>query len=165
MRLANLFLISISAFFSCQDETKRVYTPEEEVKVEKLKDSLYTKIKTDIALSDTPKVDNSPVLILSAKPSQKEYSNYKDITLSWKNVNGKTITGIRFQWRGLNAFGEPADMGGMLDGMGGGFTDETLKAGRKGYGTFGILSKDLKKVVKAWASEVAFEDGSKWKAD
>ena len=27
-----------------------------------------------------------------------------------------------------------------------------------------ILSRDLKKITKAWAYEVAFDDGTKWKA-
>ncbi|HET9430456.1 MAG TPA: hypothetical protein VFO70_04730, partial [Chitinophagaceae bacterium] len=96
------------------------------------------------AMYDTAGLYLAPVKVLSAKFVTKEYSNYKDISLSYKNVSGKKIEAIRFRWYGENSFNEPADMGGILEGWGGGFDDDGLKPGAKGYGTWGILSKDGK---------------------
>jgi len=111
---------------------------------------------------DTAGLYVSPVKVLSARFVSKEYSNYKDIALKYKNIGTKKISAIRFKWYGENAFNEPADMGVLSNGWVGGFTEETLKPGSTGYGTWSILSKDGKKVLIAYAYEVAFEDGSKW---
>ncbi len=78
-----------------------------------------------------------------------------------KNVSKKTISAIRFKWTGINAFGEPADMG-ITNGEGGGFDDDKLRPSKSNSGEWSILSRDLKKVTKAWAYEVVFEDGTKW---
>ena len=105
-----------------------------------------------------------PVKILSSHPVSEEYSNYKSVYLSYKNVSKKTIIAIRFRWTGTNAFGEPADMG-IKDGEGAGFSDDKLRAGKVDDGTWEILSKDLKKITKAWVYEVSFEDGTKWEME
>jgi len=108
-----------------------------------------------------------PVKILSAKLIKQEYSNLKNIRLSWKNISSKKIEGIRFRWYGLNAFGEPADMGSYSPygkGFGSGFTDESLLPGKISYGSWNILSNDGKKVSAAWPYEVVFEDGTTWKS-
>lgn len=111
---------------------------------------------------DTAGLHLSPVKILSAKFVSKEYSNYKDIRLTYKNVSGKKISAIRFKWYGENAFNEPADMSGLVKGWGGGFSDDVLRPGATDYGTWNILSRDGKKVLIAYPYEVAFEDGTKW---
>jgi len=111
---------------------------------------------------DTSGLYLAPVKVLSARFVTKEYSNYKDISLSYKNVSKKRISAIRFRWYGENAFNEPADMGALSEGWGAGFTDEILRPNTTGYGTWGILSKDGKKVLIAYPYEVAFEDGTKW---
>lgn len=116
------------------------------------------------AFKDTIGVYAAPVQVLSAKLVKREYSNYRDIALSFKNVSGKTVSAIRFKWYGLNAFGDPADMGrSYIEGYGGGFTDDLIRPGRKDYGTWEILSKDAKTIVAAWPIEVAFNDGTSWK--
>lgn len=127
-------------------------------------DSMVNGVMKDAYLKDTAGTENAPIKIISARPATKEYSSYKDITLTYKNVSAKTISAIKFKWYGLNAFGEPADMGAVTDGIGAGFTDKLLKAGKLTSSTFDISSRDLKKVVKAWPYEVAFEDGTKWKS-
>ena len=111
---------------------------------------------------DTAGLYLAPVKVLSAKFVTKEYSNYKDISLGWKNVSGKKISAIKFKWYGINAFNEPADMGGLMEGWGSGFSDDGLRAGGTDYGTWSILSKDGKKVLIAYPYEVAFDDGTKW---
>jgi hypothetical protein len=112
---------------------------------------------------DTGGLYLAPIKVLSAKFIKKEYSNYKDIELQYKNVSNKVVTAIRFKWYGENAFNEPADMGGLREGWGGGFSDDPLKPGASDYGQWGILSRDGKKVLIAYPYEVVFKDGSKWK--
>ena len=115
-------------------------------------------------LIDTTGLYLAPVKILSAKMVSEDYSTYRNVFLSWKNVSGKKITGIKFNWYGENAFGDPADMGSSLvAGFGGGFSDDAMRPGSTDNGTWSILSTDGKKIVIAWPIEVAFEDGTKWK--
>lgn len=131
-----------------------------------LRDSISKVVDKDIAnsLIDTIGLYKAPVKVLSAKLFKKEYSNYRDIRLTYQNISKKTISGIKFRWYGTNAFGEAADMGnGIVEGFGGGFTDDELKPNRKETGEWSILSRDGKKVVIAWPIEVAFADGTSWK--
>jgi hypothetical protein len=133
--------------------------------MEKVKDSLSLRINEAQANDSAILAESTPVKVISAKPIEKEHSNYKDIHLVWENVSKKTISAIRFKWAGTNAFGEPAEVGVMSQGVGGGFSDDKLKPGKSQDGTWNILSRDLKKVTKAWAYEVVFEDGTKWKVE
>jgi hypothetical protein len=111
---------------------------------------------------DTVGLYLAPVKVSSAKFVTKEYSNYKDIALRYKNVSEKVVTAIRFKSYGENAFNEPADMGGLKEGWGGGFTDDALRPGASDYGRWSILSRDGKKILIAYPYEVVFKDGTKW---
>lgn len=117
----------------------------------------------DVNSDDTIGLHLSPIKLLNARFVKKEYSNYKDISLSYKNVSGKDVTGIRFKWFGKNAFNEPADMGGSFEGVGSGFSDDLLRAGRSRDSEWSISSKDGKKITIAYPYEVAFSDGTSWK--
>jgi hypothetical protein len=113
---------------------------------------------------DTTGLYKAPVKIISAKLVKKEYSEYKDIQLEYKNISKKTIDGIKFKWYGETVFGDPADMGnGITKGFGSGFTDEKLKSNEKTNSQWSILSGNGKKVILAWPIEVVFSDGTKWK--
>ncbi len=115
------------------------------------------------ALIDTAGLYKAPIKVISAKLVKKEYSNYKDIQLQYKNVSVKRIDGIKFRWYGENVFGDPADMGtGLQKGFGAGFTDEPLKPNRQTSSEWNILSRDGKRVILAWPIEVVFSDGTKW---
>ncbi|MEY2829380.1 MAG: hypothetical protein RIQ33_1238 [Bacteroidota bacterium] len=114
------------------------------------------------SMYDTVGLYLAPIKVLTANFVTKEYSNYKDITLSYKNVSSKKISAIRFKWYGINAFNEPADMGGLIEGWGGGFSDDPLRAGVTDYATWNILSRDGKKILIAYPYEVAYDDGTKW---
>ena len=111
---------------------------------------------------DTGGLYLSPIKVLSAKFIEKEYSNYKDISLTYKNVSKKKVSAIRFKWYGINAFNEPADVGSLNSGWGGGFDDDGLGVGRVTNSTWNVLSKDGKKILIAYPYEVAFSDGTKW---
>lgn len=132
------------------------------LEIERKADSISKRIVRD-ALFDTVGVSTAPVKVLSARLVEREYSSYKDMRLTWKNVGTKKIAAVRFMWYGLNAFGEPADMGGHIQkGFGGGYSDDPLGPGKTDAGTWSIMSGDGKKVVLAWPYEIAFEDGTKW---
>ena len=112
---------------------------------------------------DTAGLYLSPIKVISARFVEKEYSNYKDVSVRYKNVSNKKVSAIRFKWYGENAFNEPADVGGLYrNGWGGGFDDEGLSVGRTTSSVWNILSKDGKKILIAYPYEVAFADGTKW---
>lgn len=115
---------------------------------------------------DTVGVNTGPLKVISAKAvnNSNEYITDKNIKVSYKNVSNKKIVGIRIKWYVTNAFGEPVkDMGGNYDGFGVGLDDSPLGAGKTAFGTWDSGSSFTKN-VKAWAIEVAFEDGTKWKS-
>lgn len=163
-----LALISL-AFLGCsgnntsQNSNDSLFSKEREAEI---RDSLKKVVDQGITqdLIDTVGLYKSPVKVLSAKLHKREYSNYRDISIKFKNVSNKTISGIKFSWYGVNAFNEPADMGNsVLEGFGGGFTDDELRPGKIHESNWGILSRDGKKVKIAWPHEVAFADGTAWK--
>lgn len=172
MKRLLLLSLTVISLFCCKqpapkDETQKLIEETDHFidsmkAVQNAQEILQASVKN--ALFDTAGLSASPVKILSAKLVGREYSNYKDIRLSWKNVGSKRISAIRFRWYGLNAFGEPADMGSsyIQRGFGGGFSDDKLSPGKTDSGTWEIMSKDGKKVVLAWPYEVVFEDGTKW---
>lgn len=115
-------------------------------------------------LFDTAGLYKAPIKVLKARPVDKEYSNYRDVYISFKNVSSKTVEGVKFRFYGENAFREPADLGNpTIPGFGSGFTDETLRPGKTSSGTWEVFSKDAKKIILAWPTEVSFSDGTSWK--
>ena len=161
------FTFLLFIFFTCNDKEKELDKEisdfEIEMKAREMTDSIIQNA-TKNKYTDSTGMKNSPVVVLKSSFVKQDYSNYKNIELKYKNVSDKTITAIRFEWYGENAFGEPADMGNSFSkGAGGGFTDETLKPNKIGYGQWSILSNDGKKIKMARAYEVAFSDGSIWK--
>ncbi|MDB5280689.1 MAG: hypothetical protein JWR61_5644 [Ferruginibacter sp.] len=167
--MRKLLAIIISVYcFSCNGPQKEKkfedYPLDIQLKAKKMTDSLI-QASTKEALFDTLGLSQAPVKVLSSRLVKQEYSNYKDISLTYKNVSDKKIQAIRFRWYGINAFGEPADMGssGLLAGFGSGFHDEQIRPGKTQTSEWSIMSRDGKKIVLAWPYEVAFTDGSKWK--
>ena len=126
-------------------------------------DSLTNKMTHD-AMFDTAGLYLAPIKVTKAYLYEKEYSNYRDISVTYKNVSSKKIDAVRLRWYGVNAFGDPADMGtSFQQGFGGGFDDDPLGPGKSRTASWSILSRDGKKVVLAWPIEVVFTDGTKWK--
>lgn len=167
-----LSAVVVSSLIACQNSSQKNISDSQKfldsLKIASQVDSMVKATVEDAerkAIFDTIGLWKAPVKVTSAKMvRESEYSNYKSIQLSYKNVSDKKITAIRFHWYGLNSFNEPADMGSYtLEGFGGGFTDDPIGPGKTDYGTWSILSKDGKKVELAWPYEVAFEDGTKWK--
>lgn len=114
---------------------------------------------------DTVGVADAPVKVLKAWFTRRDYSSYRDIAVRYKSASNKKITAIRFSWYGETAFGDPADMGASIkSGFGGGFTEYSLAPGQTRTSEWSILSRNGKKVVMAWPTEIMFEDGTKWKS-
>jgi len=166
MKITAIVLLSI-IFCSCETkqeksniEANKLVT---EARTKEIYDSILNETKKDL-LFDTVGLCTSPVKVMSSRLVKGEYSNYKDMSITYKNVSSLRIEGIRFRWYGLNAFGEPADMGisSLVEGFGGGFTDDPLSPGKSRTSQWSILSRNAKKVVLAWPYEVVFSDGSKW---
>ena len=167
--MKNIILIISLALtaISCKNNNPKSETEKllNEVRKSQMIDSIIQSTQKNIYLDSTG-MDNSPVLVTSAKLVSQEYSNYKNIRLTYKNISKKTIQAIRFEWYGENSFGEPADMGTksiIIPGAGGGFTEVDLKPNSTTTSEWDILSKDGKKILMARAYEVAFTDGTKWK--
>jgi hypothetical protein len=104
----------------------------------------------------------SPIQVTSSRFVKKDYSNFKDLEFTFKNISDKKVDGIRFRWYGVTAFGEPADMGGTFDGFGNGEINESINPGKSRTVQWAISSSNGKRIVKVWPYEVAFEDGTKW---
>lgn len=158
-----IILLSVLFIVSCEVKTKsytedKEYSPEIDRKVDSMMDAGFKK-----EFTDTTGIATAPIEVKKAWFVTKEYSSYKDIKLTFKNVSGKKIEAARFAWYGENAFGEPADMGGLIDGFSTGQMDKPLKSGQIMTLTWNILSRDGKKVIIAYPTEVVFADGTKWK--
>jgi hypothetical protein len=135
----------------------KTYGKTAEERTTELKDSII-----NATMLDTVGLYKSPIKVIRSIMVKNKYSSYRDVRLVYKNVSKKTITGVKFSWKGTDAFGDPANMGGSVPGYGGGFSDETLKPGKTQSGEWSVSSNDGKKINIAWPFEVAFSDGTKW---
>lgn len=115
------------------------------------------------AYLDTVGVSYAPVKVVATKIVNDEYSIYREVRLTWKNISEKKISAIKFKWYGVDAFNEPANMGSGFDGLGAGMADRSLSPGKTDYGTWSTSSKSVKKIICAWPHEIAFADGSIWR--
>lgn len=161
------FFLLMFAACNQSPKVKSVQEFSDSLRIAREADSITDAIVKDVRYNiyfDTVGVADGPVQVTGVRVTQEEYSRYKDVRLTYKNVSGKNISAIRFRWYGENAFGEPADMTSLQDGFGGGYTDDLLRAGKSSSGEWDVNSRDLKKVLHAWAYEVVFEDGTKWKS-
>jgi hypothetical protein len=164
--LFGLFITSI--VYSCNN--KNANSTKSTDNVQEFIDSMNIARRADSAVKQTIKniyIDTagsyqSPVKIIKAWFTKREYSSYKDVAVTYKNTSGKKIEALRINWYGENAFNEPADMMSAVDGVSGGYSDEPLKAGQTRTSEWNVMSRDGKKILRAWVTEVVFSDGTKW---
>lgn len=144
---------------------------EEMIKENDLRDSITTSFKAKIQkeiqdesiLTDTLGMHASPVIVEKAVLVPSSSGSYRNVQLKFKNITDKTVVGIKFGWRGKNAFLEPADLGSsFVKGYGGGWTDQALSPGKTRFSTWEILSRDAKTIEAVWVTEVIFSDNTKW---
>jgi len=167
-KLINILLLifPIWALVSCDSEVKVDGKTTEDLEIEQMARKSTDSIVKDIQFKanfDTNGLYKAPVKVIKARLYTEEYSSFRDISLTFKNVSGKKIEGIRFRWYGLNVFGDPADMGAsFFEGFGSGFTDDILYPNQTTSASWDINSGNAKKIVLAWPYEVVFTDGEKW---
>jgi hypothetical protein len=168
MKYVFLFIVIIYSCKPKQTEAEKLVASSQKFldsidRAEKV-DSMVKKTLANVYW-DTVGVSQAPVKVTNVRLVKREYSNYRDIELTYKNVCAKKIDAIKFAWYGETAFGDPADMGNSLnEGFGGGYTDRSLSPGKVSSGQWSILSGNAKKNLKAWPTEIAFNDGTKWKS-
>lgn len=163
-----ILVVSVLYLASCGQPEKTALQKNQEL-LDSLETEREVQKQTDEFMTslnwDTVGVSNCGIIVTDADFIQEEYSNYKSVRLRYKNVSGKKIKAIKFNWHGVDAFGEPADCGSYTElGFGGGFDDDPLSVGRSTTSVWSVLSRDGDKITKAWPTEIAFEDGTKWKS-
>jgi len=112
---------------------------------------------------DVQKTKNSPVKILSAKLLKNQYSDHKDIQLTYKNITQKNIKAIKFEWYCENVFDKPASgQFFFVKGITRGHTDILLKSRKVESKIWEDFSTDAYTIIAARAYYVVFADGTKW---
>jgi hypothetical protein len=156
-------LFGCISIYGCKEKNDNYRIKIDKVAEQRYKDSLMKNIMQNAVFGDTSNLYSAPVIVTKATLVKQEYSNYKDVSLTYKNISGKKIEAIKFKWYGVDAFGEAADMGSTFEGIGGGFDDDGLRAGAIKTGQWSVMSSRGKKITKACPYEVVFADGTKWK--
>ncbi|UTN04218.1 hypothetical protein L0669_23200 [Flavobacterium bizetiae] len=112
---------------------------------------------------DTQKTKNSPVRIISAKLLKNQYSDHKDIQLTYKNTTRKNIKAIKFEWYCENVFDKPASgQFFFVKGISRGHTDILLEPRKTTSKILEDFSTDAHAIIAARAYLVVFTDGTKW---
>ncbi|MCD0467185.1 hypothetical protein [Flavobacterium sp. ENC] len=134
------------------DTAMNVYSPQ----------SSYEMVKTKYLKNDS--LSDYPVKIISTKLFKNQYSTFKNIRLTFKNVSRKNIHAIKFQWYTENALAEPSNLRSFFNrGESSGlYTADLLKPGKTSSVIFEEFSSDAKRVIAARPYEVVFSDGTKW---
>lgn len=105
----------------------------------------------------------SPIKILSSRLLPNQYSNHKDIKITYKNVTKKDIKAIKLEWYCENSFNQPAH--GKFFYIQGKSTEnvtELLRAGSSQSQVWEDFSTDANKIIKARAFYVMFTDNTTW---
>ncbi|HEU0126502.1 hypothetical protein [Flavobacterium sp.] len=119
-----------------------------------LQDSLTTTKNT---------LQTSPIKITKATLLKNNYSDHKDITITFKNLGKKTIKAIKFEWFCSNSFDEPAN-GRYFYGKGR-FTENSihlLKPKQSKTEFWEDFSTDADKIIEIRPYYIVFTDGTKW---
>lgn len=163
--MRKIIVLLIFSLICCQKKSKSVaigtQLPVEAIEVNTSKPSDDT-IKCKY--SDTCILTNAPVKIISSNLVKNEYSGFRDIHLSFKNVSKKDIQAIKFQWYTENALGEPSNLKSSFyfRGESCGLYTELLKSDRSSNVIYEEFSSDAKRIIGAQPYLVIFSDGTKW---
>lgn len=114
--------------------------------------------------SDTIVSKKSPIKIISCRIQKSQYSEHKDIHITYKNVSGKTIQAIKFEWNCRNAFDKPSNGKYFFEkGRSEGNCTKPLKPGASNSKVWEDFSTDAVSITSSRAYYVVFTDGKKWK--
>jgi hypothetical protein len=107
--------------------------------------------------------NNSPIKILSSKILPNQYSNHKDIRITYKNTTKKNIKAIKLEWYCENSFEEPAHGRFFyIQGKSSEVITKLITAGKSQSQIWEDFSTDANKIVKVRAYYVMFTDGTTW---
>lgn len=112
---------------------------------------------------NTQKSKNSPVKIISFKLLKNQYSDHKDIQLTYKNTTRKNIKAIKLEWYCENVFDKPASgQFFFVKGISRGHTDIILKSQKTTSKIWEDFSTDAHTIIAARAYFVVYTDGTQW---
>lgn len=112
---------------------------------------------------NTQKSKNSPVKIISFKLLKNQYSDHKDIQLTYKNTTRKNIKAIKFEWYCENVFDKPASgQFFFVKGISRGHTDILLEPRKTTSKIWEDFSTDAHTIIAARAYFVVYTDGTQW---
>ncbi|MEP6803227.1 MAG: hypothetical protein ABI892_01800 [Flavobacterium sp.] len=165
----NFLLLMILILTSCTSKSNKDIlknTHKEEYNIEentKKKDEKGIRDSIKENFAETSKIKNSPVKIISSKLYKNQYSDHKDIKLTYKNLTKKDIKAIKFEWYCENVFDEPSNgQYFYVKGVANGHTDILLKSGKTDSKIWEDFSTDAYQIIAARAYFVIFTDGTKW---
>ena len=104
-----------------------------------------------------------PIKIIKATLHKNNYSDHKDIKLTFKNIGKKNIKAIKFEWFCVNSFDEPAN-GRFFYGEGR-FTENSihlLNSNQSKTEFWEDFSTDADKIIEIRAYYITYTDGTKW---
>lgn len=161
------FIILILVLISCtnkkKNQTEPIVQDNNQIKntTEKNEKEIIDSVKHNFL--NIQKSKNSPVKVISSKLLKNQYSDHKDIQLTYKNTTRKNIKAIKFEWYCENVFDKPASgQFFFVKGISRGHTDILLKPKKLDSKIWEDFSTDAHTIIAARAYYVVFADGSKW---
>jgi len=160
---------AIILFFSCKILFFKCSKPEQTTK-QNIENVSVTKNKraasAQMNASNNKKIEISPIKIKEARLLKNQYSDHKDIKITFKNLGKKDIKAIKFEWFCVNSFEKPAS--GRFFFAEGRFTENItylIKSGRSKTEIWEDFSTDANKIIKIRAYYIVYTDGTKWGLD
>lgn len=127
-------------------------------------DSLTQDQLIDMVFSDTSGLFLAPVKVTSFDIVKSKSGDYRNVYLTYRNTSNREISAIKFMWKGVDAFNEPAQLGSThARGYGIGSIDNGIAPGKTDSSTWQVMSGDVKTIINAWPVQVSFADGGSWK--
>jgi hypothetical protein len=157
---------AVLLFFSC--ESKKTQNASQSIQYSYVEEQKKTNLQIATDTLDAKYLEAkdtavAPIKIVRVKLTKSQYSSFRDISLTFKNVGKKDVQAVKFQWYTKNALAEPANLPSFyVRGESAGLYDELLKINKTSSVTFEKFSSDANLVIAARAYEVTFSDGTKW---
>lgn len=151
--MKKLLFIMIIATYGCESREQKMHDRLDSLsvsqKTHEIADSLMTKVKSDVAMSDYDKsISTCPIKITKADV----YSDYIEIDV--KNNSGKKADGIKFSWILYNNFNDQV-------GDENGISQKDLLPKMEGRYSWRYYPKAATK-IKAYIYSIHYVDGATW---
>lgn len=149
--------------YSCDASSNKNKLNEKQLKEAQLKSAQIVDNSLAKLKDDSVKIANAPIKVTNFKIVKVEYSDYRNVQVTYKNVSDKTIEAIKFGIKGRTAFDKPAEFTGGFNGKVYGNIDEPIKPNKSNTVTFAVNSSDLKFIDYVRPYEIVYSDGEKFK--